>query len=176
MFADSRFRGLWGANLILTLGLVMLQLGCAWTMTSLTDSVVLVSMVQTVISLPFFLFSIPAGMANDAWGSRPLLLVSQVWMLLLTGMLAAIAWYWDLTPFWLLSMLFLIGAGLAVQQSAWKPFLHDIAPEDKLVAVISLNALGNKLGPDRRSCHGRLPARPGRGCEPSSRPGRSRTS
>lgn len=145
LFADGRFRELWGANLVLTLGMVMLQLGCGWIMTSLTDNAVFVSMVQTMVSLPFFFFSIPAGMANDAWGSKPLLLASQVWMLLATGLLAAVAWYWDLTPWWILSLLFLIGAGLAVQQSAWKPFLHDIAPEDKLVAAISLNSLGNKL-------------------------------
>lgn len=145
LFAGARFRELWVANLILTLGLVMLQLGCGWTMTSLTDNAVLVTMVQTMISLPFMFFSIPAGMANDAWGSRPLLLVSQVWMLLPTGLLALIAWHWDLTPWWILSLLFLIGAGLAVQQSAWKPFLQDLAPQDKLVAAISLNSLGNKL-------------------------------
>lgn len=145
LFAGARFRELWGANFILTLGLVMLQLGCGWTMTSLTDNAVLVTMVQTMLSLPFFFFSIPAGMANDAWGSRPLLLASQVWMLLPTGGLAAIAWYRELTPWWILSLLFLIGAGLAVQQSAWKPFLQDLAPDDKLVAAISLNSLGNKL-------------------------------
>ena len=28
LFADAQFRELWGANLILTLGMVMLQLGC----------------------------------------------------------------------------------------------------------------------------------------------------
>lgn len=145
LFADARFRELWGANFILTLGMVMLQLGCGWIMTSLTDNAVLVTMVQTMVSLPFFFFSIPAGMANDRWGSRPLLLVSQVWMLISTGLLAAIAWYWDLTPWWILSLLFLIGAGLAVQQGAWKPFLHEIAPDGKLVAAISLNSLGNRL-------------------------------
>lgn len=145
LFADARFRELWGANFLLSLGMVMLQLGCGWTMTSLTDNAVLVTMVQTMVSLPFFFFSIPAGLANDSWGSKPLLLASQVWMLLATGLFAAIAWYWDLTPWWILSLLFLIGAGLAVQQAAWKPFLQEIAPDDKLVAAISLNSLGNKL-------------------------------
>ena len=145
LLADGRFRELWAANFILTLGMVMLQLACGWTVASLTDNALLVSMVQTMVSLPFLFFAIPAGIANDRWGSRPLLLVSQMWMLLSTGLLAAIAWYWDLTPWWILSLLFLIGAGLAVQQSAWKPLLQDIAPDDKLVAAISLNSLGNKL-------------------------------
>ena len=145
LLADGRFRELWAANFILTLGMVMLQLACGWTVASLTDNALLVSMVQTMVSLPFLFFAIPAGIANDRWGSRPLLLVSQMWMLLSTGLLAAIAWYWDLTSWWILSLLFLIGAGLAVQQSAWKPLLQDIAPDDKLVAAISLNSLGNKL-------------------------------
>jgi len=145
LFADTKFRELWGANFILSLGMVMLLLGCGWTMTSLTDNAVQVTMVQTMVSLPFIFFSIPAGLANDRLGSRPLLLSSQVWMLLLTGLLAAIAWFWDLTPWSILSVLFLIGTGLVVQQAAWKPFLHDMAPEDKLVAAISLNSLGNRV-------------------------------
>lgn len=145
LFADARFRELWGANFILSLGMVMLLLGCGWIMTSLTDNAVLVTLVQAMVSLPFLLFSIPAGLANDRWGSRPVLLASQFWMLTVTGSLAAIAWHWELTPWWILSLLFLIGAGLAVQQSAWKPFLHAMAPGDTLVATISLNSLGNKI-------------------------------
>jgi hypothetical protein len=65
LFAAKTFRRLWSANLIVTLGLVMLMLGVSWTMTSLTDSPVLVSMVQTVMSLPFVFFSIPVGIATD---------------------------------------------------------------------------------------------------------------
>ena len=42
-------------------------------------------------------------------------------------------------------MVFLVGVGVVVQQSAWKPFLHDLVPEDKLVAAISFNSLSNKI-------------------------------
>jgi len=97
------------------------------------------------MSLPFLFFGIPVGIASDAWGHRSLLFAAQVWMLAVTAVLAFIAWRWNLTPWLLLSMLFLIGTGVVVQQSAWKPFLHDLVPEDKLVAAISFNALSNKI-------------------------------
>lgn len=147
LFRQRRFTELWSANLILNLGLVMLMLGVSWKMTSLTSSPVLVSMVQTVISLPFVFLSIPVGIASDRRGPRALLLGSQVWMLLVTGFMAvvALAGGWEFTPTLLLVTMALVGVGLVVQQSAWKPFLHDFVPEDKLVAAISFNSLSNKI-------------------------------
>ena len=68
LFRQRRFTELWSANLVLNLGLVMLMLGVSWEMTSLTSSPVLVSMVQTVMSLPFVFLSIPVGMASDRRG------------------------------------------------------------------------------------------------------------
>ena len=91
LFRQRRFTELWSANLVLNLGLVMLMLGVSWEMTSLTSSPVLVSMVQTVMSLPFVFLSIPVGMASDRRGPRALLLGSQAWMLLVTAFMAAIA-------------------------------------------------------------------------------------
>ncbi|AQT80242.1 hypothetical protein B1R94_14695 [Mycolicibacterium litorale] len=147
LFRQRRFTELWSANLVLNLGLVMLMLGVSWEMTSLTSSPVLVSMVQTVISLPFVFLSIPVGVASDRRGPRTLLLASQVWMLLVTGFMAVVALTggWDFTPTLLLATMSLVGVGLVVQQSAWKPFLHDFVPEDKLVAAISFNSLSNKI-------------------------------
>jgi MFS family permease len=147
LFGHRQFRNLWGANLVLTLGLVMLMLGASWTMTSLTDDPVLVSMVQTVMSLPFVIFGIPVGVASDSLGHRTLLLASQFWMLTVTGLMGVIALTggWDFTPALLLSTMFLVGIGVVVQQAAWKPFLHSLVPEDKLVAAISLNSLSNKI-------------------------------
>lgn len=147
LFRQRRFTELWSANLVLNLGLVMLMLGVSWEMTSLTSSPVLVSMVQTVMSLPFVFLSIPVGMASDRRGPRALLLGSQAWMLLVTAFMAAIALTggWDFTPTLVLATMSLVGIGLVVQQSAWKPFLHDFVPADRLVAAISFNSLSNKI-------------------------------
>lgn len=145
LFAQRQFRSLWAANLVLNLGQVMLLLAAAWTMTSLTSSAVLVSLVQATTSLPFLLLGIPVGILSDRVGHRRLLLAAQVWMAALAVILALIEWMGHLTAWPLLALLFGIGVGLVVQQSAWKPFLHDMVPEDKLVAAISFNSLSNKL-------------------------------
>ena len=125
----------------------MLLLGVSWVMTSLTDNPVLVSMVQTMSSLPFLFFSIPAGVAADALGYRRVLLAAQLWMLAMTAVLAVIALpgWWDLQPVPLLAVLFLIGIGVVVAQAAWKPFLNDLVGEDDLMAAISLNSLSNRI-------------------------------
>jgi MFS family permease len=148
LFGQQQFRNIWTANLVFNLGLVMLNLGVAWTMTSLTDSPFLVSMVQTVSSLPFILFAVPLGIATDSVGHRRMVVVSQVWMLGVTGLLAviALAGGWNLTPRLLLFAMFLLGVGVVVQQSSWKPFLYELVPKDKVVAALSFNSLSSDIG------------------------------
>jgi predicted MFS family arabinose efflux permease len=126
----------------------MLGLGAAWTMTSLTDSPVLVSMVQTMSSLPFVLFAIPLGIATDAVGHRTMMIVSQIWMLAMTALLGFVALPGgaDLTPKWLLVVVFLVGIGVVVQQSSWKPFLYELVPKDKVVDALSHNSLSSDIG------------------------------
>lgn len=145
LFRQRRFRELWAANLLSSLGLVVLLLGASWVMTSLTSNPLLVSMVQTATSLPFLLLGIPAGIMSDLYGHRRLLLGAHTWMLLIVAGLAALVVAADLNAGSLLTGLFLIGIGLVFQQAAWKPFLHELLPADQLVAAISFNALSNKL-------------------------------
>ena len=148
LFGQKPFRRVWSANLVYNLGLVMLSLGAAWTMTSLTDSAVLVSMVQTMSSLPFVLFAIPLGVATDAIGHRTMMIASQLWMLVVTGMLGlfALPGGADLTPKMLLAAIFLVGIGTVVQQSSWKPFLYELVPKDQVVAALSFNSLSSDIG------------------------------
>ncbi len=148
LFRHGRFRGVWTANLLFNLGLAMLMLGVAWTMTSLTTSPVLVSMVQTASSLPFLLFAIPLGIATDTVGHRRMMIVSQLWMLAVTAFLAVVALAdgWHLTPWLLLFAVFVLGVGIVIQQASWKPYLYELVPKDKVLAALSFNSLSSDLG------------------------------
>jgi MFS family permease len=145
LLRQRQFRNLWLANVLSSFGLVMLLLGAAWVMTTMTSNPLLVSMVQTATSLPFLVLGIPAGIMSDLYGHRRILLGAHTWMLLGIGGLTVLTLGGHLSAAWLLVGLSLIGVGLVFQQSAWKPFLHDLLPTDQLVAAISLNALSNKL-------------------------------
>ncbi|MFM9033630.1 MAG: MFS transporter, partial [Mycobacterium sp.] len=135
-------------NLFFSLCLMMLLLGVSWTMTSLTDSPVLISLVQTMMSLPFLLFAIPAGVATDRFGHRVVLLASQFWLLAVLTVMGVIALTDGLrfTPTSLLAMTFLVGIGVVAQQTAWKPFIQGLVPQDFLVEVISFNGLSSDVG------------------------------
>lgn len=148
LFGQRQFRNAWTANLVFNLGFTMLMLGVAWTMTSLTRNPALVSMVQTASSLPFVLFAIPLGIATDSVGHRRMMIVSQLWMLAVTAFLGAIALAegWNLTPRWLLLAVFLLGVGIVVQQSSWKPYLYELVPKGKVVAALSFNSLSSDIG------------------------------
>ncbi len=148
LFGQRQFRNAWSANLVFNLGFTMLMLGVAWTMTSLTRNAALVSMVQTASSLPFVLFAIPLGIATDSLGHRRMMIVSQLWMLTVTAFLGVVALAdgWDLTPRWLLLAVFLLGLGIVVQQSSWKPYLYELVPKDKVVAALSFNSLSSDIG------------------------------
>lgn len=145
LFRQRQFRELWSANLLTSFGLVMLLLGAAWAMTTITSNPLLVSMVQTATSLPFLVLGIPAGIMSDLYGHRRLLLGAHTWMLLCVAGLAGVTFGGHLSAVWLLVGLAFIGIGLVFQQAAWKPFLHDLLPSDQLVGAISLNSLSNKL-------------------------------
>ncbi|MBB3606903.1 MFS family permease [Mycolicibacterium sp. BK556] len=145
LLRQRQFRALWLANVLSSFGLVMLLLGAAWVMTTMTSNPLLVSMVQTATSLPFLILGIPAGIIADLQGHRRVLLGAHTWMLLGVAGLAVLTFGGHLSAAWLLVSLSLIGIGLVFQQAAWKPFLHDLLPADQLVGAISLNSLSNKL-------------------------------
>ncbi|MDG4668715.1 MFS transporter [Mycobacterium sp. 236(2023)] len=145
LFRLRQFRELWSANLLSGLGLTILLLGASWVMTTLTSNPLLISLVQTTTSLPFLILAIPAAILSDLYGHRRLLLGAHLWMLLCVTGLVVITFGGHLSSGWLLAGLTLTGIGLVFQQSAWKPFLHELLPPDQLVAAISFNTLSNKL-------------------------------
>jgi MFS family permease len=140
------FQQLWFANLVSGLGLVMLQLAAGWAMATMSSSPLVVAGVQLAFTVPAFLLSIPFGAMADRFGKRRVLLVAQIWMLLPECVLAITAWQGMLTPWLLLATLALAGTGVVMHVAAWKPLLCEMFPGEQMVAAISLNSLGSKVG------------------------------
>src|SRR5690349_13084882 len=103
------FRGLWLAAVVSNVGTWMQNVGAVWLMTALTPSPLLIALVQTATSLPFFLLALPAGALADVVDRRRLLLVTQAWMLVASAVLGVLALVGTIGPWSLLVLTFLVG-------------------------------------------------------------------
>src|SRR5437762_10831949 len=102
------FRALWISSTASHIASYMTDVGQGWLMSSLTPSPLIVSLLLTAESLPFFLFGLPAGALADIIDRRRLLIVSQLAMALTVGALAIFTLTGVVTPWMLLALAFVL--------------------------------------------------------------------
>ncbi|WP_411024320.1 MFS transporter, partial [Salmonella sp. s58953] len=69
-------------------------------------------------------------------------LAAQSLMLLISALLAFVAWQGWLTPWLLLGFTFLIGSGQALYNPPWQASRGDLVPREDLPAAVTLNSVG----------------------------------
>jgi len=139
------FRLLWSATLISNFGGLVQAGGAAWMMTQLTDSATLIALVQASNTLPIMLFALLSGAMADIFDRRTLLLGAQIFMALVSVLLAVLTWQGWMTPLLLLSLTFLIGVGQAIYNPPWQASMQDLVPREDLPAAVTLNSVGFNL-------------------------------
>ncbi len=113
----------------------------AWLMTSLAPSPLMVSLMQTATTLPFFLLALPAGALADIVDRRRLLISTQVWMLLAATALGIMTLLGLVGPWTLLALTFCIGLGNALNAPAWQAITFDLVPRAELGAAVALSGV-----------------------------------
>mgnify|MGYP000859638941 CR=1 FL=1 len=136
------FRSLWLANVASGIGSAMHDTAAVWTMTLLTSSATLVTLMQSVSSLPLFLLALPAGALADIVDRRRLILIAQLLSALVTLLLAWIAWRGGLNPAVLLGITFVLGMGTAFTLPAWQAMIPGIVPRESLPGALALGGAG----------------------------------
>jgi MFS family permease len=139
------FRALWIASLTSSIGTWMHEVGAAWLMTSLTLSPVMVALMQTAASLPIVLLALPAGAIADMMDRRRMLLFTQGWMLSSAVALGVLTVFGATTPWLLLILTFVLGAGAAMNAPAWQLTTSEAVPRSDLPEAVALNGLGLNL-------------------------------
>jgi MFS family permease len=129
----------------------MTDVGQGWLMSSLTPSPLLVSLLLTAESLPFFVFGLPAGALADVVDRRRLLIVTQLAMAVMIGALATVALIGVVAPWMLLALAFALGIATAFNDPAWQATIPEFLPKEELAAGITLSGVGvnvaRTLGP-----------------------------
>jgi MFS family permease len=139
------YRGLWLASVVSNLGTWMHEAAGAWLMTTLAPSPLLVALMQTAASLPFFLLAFPAGALADIVDRRRLLLATQGWMLVAAATLGVLTLTGRVTPDVLLGLTFAIGLGSAMTAPAWQAITPELVARADLPAAVALGGVAFNL-------------------------------
>lgn len=139
------FRFIWIANVVSNIGTWMHDVGAGWLMTSLTNSPIMVALIQTATTLPVFILAIPAGALADILDRRRYLITALVWMMSIAAILGLLTLSGVTTDWVLLNMTFALSIGTAMMLPAMSAVTPEIVPRHELHSALSLNAMGMNI-------------------------------
>jgi MFS family permease len=139
------FRFIWIANVVSNIGTWMHDVGAGWLMTSLTNSPVMVALIQTATTLPVFILAVPAGALADILDRRHYLITALIWMMSIAGILGVLTLIGVTNDWVLLAMTFALAIGTAMMLPAMSAVTPEIVPRHELHSALSLNAMGMNI-------------------------------
>jgi len=135
------FKRLWVMSVISGCCVSAHDTASTWLMSKLSHSSFLISLISTVASLPFFLFTLPAGALADMMDRRRMLCVMNIWLGCVAGGLAILAGLNLLHPYLILLSVFLIGVGFSFYAPAWSALVPEVVSKEQLASAITLGGL-----------------------------------
>ena len=145
-FGYLAFTVIWTASIVSNVGTAMFDTASGWLITSLDANPMTVSLVQVAVSLPLFMFTLPAGALADVINSRRLLIVVEVAILAVSAIFAGLVSLGLSTPALLLATTFLLGVGGALTSPAWGSTIPLLVSKPDLESATAANGVGFNLG------------------------------
>ena len=139
------FSGLWVASVISGTCVSAHDTAATWLMNSLGASPFYLSLMATSASLPFFLFTLPAGSISDLTNRRNLFLGSYLWLAGGAGLLAICTWLRLINPGLILATVFLLGIGFAFNAPVWAAIIPEIVRRRQLASAVTLGGVQMNL-------------------------------
>src|SRR6202140_1421576 len=138
---NPAFRKLWIAAVISGTCVAAHDSAATWMMNIFTGSPLLLSLMSTVASLPFFLFTLPAGALADKVDRQKLVCTVNVCLAATAFALAVLGWLHLLNPCLILGCVFFIGVGFAINAPAWTSIMPQIVSDAELPSAATLSGL-----------------------------------
>jgi MFS family permease len=110
-------------------------------MNVVTGSPFLISLMATVASLPFFLFTLPAGVLADKVNRQKFVCGINLWLAAMAAGLAVLGWLHLLNPYTILASMFLVGVGFAFNAPAWTSIVPQVVSDRELPSAATLSGL-----------------------------------
>lgn len=135
------YRTLWLASILSGTCVAAHDCAATWVMSKLSPSPIFLSLMSTVASLPFFLFTLPAGALADIVDRRKFLCVMNLWLAIGAGLLAIFGSLQLLNPYLILACIFLMGVGFALNAPAWTALVPEVVSDEELPSAATLSGL-----------------------------------
>jgi MFS family permease len=135
------FRAIWLAAVISGICASAHGTAATWAVNELSHSTLLLSMMSTFSSLPFFLFTLPAGALADMVDRAKLVRIMHLWLAASAAGLAILGWLHLLNGALILLFVFLLGAAFAFNGPAFSSLLTDIVSDEELPSSSILSGL-----------------------------------
>jgi MFS family permease len=142
---NPAFAGLWLPSVISGVCVAAHDTAATWLMNELGVSPLLLSLIATAASLPFFLFTLPAGALADLSNRRNILIAVYLWLGAAAGLLAVCTWLHWVHPYVILTTVFLLGIGFAFNAPVWASIIPEIVQKEELASAITLGGVQMNL-------------------------------
>jgi MFS family permease len=139
------YRDLWLVGFFSNIGSWIQTVTASILITELTHSALLIGLIQTMATAPLFIFAIPAGILADIYDRKRIILYAQIFMLLIALLMAMLSYLGYMNAWLLISMTFLLNAGLALNLPAWQANSSTLIPPNEIKNAVALNNLNYNL-------------------------------
>ena len=142
---NPAFSGLWLPSVVSSVCVGAHDTAATWLMNGLGASPLLLSLIATAASLPFFLLTLPAGALADLSNRRTILIAVYFWLAAAAGLLAVCTWLHWVHPYVILITVFLLGTGFAFNAPVWASIVPEIVQKEELTSAITLGGVQMNL-------------------------------
>jgi MFS family permease len=140
VFQRRNYRLFFGGQLISLIGTWMQQVAQAWLVLQLTGDPIWLGIVATAQFLPVVVLGLFAGVAADALPKRHILLASQVAMMALAFVLAALVIAQVVEVWMIVGLAFLLGIANAVDMPVRQSFAVELVGREHVGPAVALNS------------------------------------
>ncbi len=130
----------WAGAWLSNIGNWLQSVALGWLVLEMTNSEVMLGMINFAASLPVFLFSFAAGIWADKHDKRRLILAAQVILMCLAIVLGGLISSGSQTVWIILVLAFAAGMASAFSFPAWQALISEIVPKKDLLNAIALNS------------------------------------
>src|ERR1700732_811 len=138
---NPAFRKLWIATVISGTCVAAHDSAATWMMNAFTGSPFLISLLSTVASLPFFLFTLPAGALADKVDRQKLICFINAGLAATAVGLAVLGWLHLLNPYLILVSVFFHGLEFPFNAPAWTSIVPEVVSDAELPSAATLSGL-----------------------------------